>query len=140
MLDSKSDIANPKRVSRILLDLARNAAAIRDALNDNDLEESARLVGAHTGLVEELRSLRDAKVSIVSSDIKGDMNLLMNDIQNDVSEALKTIREKSLKLLTGLAGTRSARKIAAYAALRHPAYSISKVSERDKIQGGRYGY
>ena len=34
--------------------------------------------GGHTGLVEELRSLRDAKVSIVSSDIKGDMNLLMN--------------------------------------------------------------
>jgi hypothetical protein len=123
MLNSKSDIASEKKISGIIRNLARNAAEIKKAVSDDNLDESARLVGERTGLIEELRALKDVKVSAATSDIKGEMNLLMIDVQNDVSEAMKTIREKSLELLTGLANMRSAKKIAAY-----------------KIQGGRYGY
>jgi hypothetical protein len=123
MLNSKSDIASEQKISGIIRNLARNAAEIKRAVSDDNLDESARLVGERTGLIEELRALKDVKVSAATSDIKGEMNLLMIDVQNDVSEAMKTIREKSLELLTGLANMRSAKKIAAY-----------------KIQGGRYGY
>ena len=123
MLNSKSDIASEKEISGIIRNLARNAAEIKKAVSDDNLDESARLIGERTGLIEELRALKDVKVSAATSDIKGEMNLLMIDVQNDVSEAMKTIREKSLELLTGLANMRSAKKIAAY-----------------KIQGGRYGY
>jgi Mg2+ and Co2+ transporter CorA len=109
--------------ARTIRDLAENANAIKKCAKEDNLKEAARLVGERVGLIEDLRALKDAKVSIASSDMRDEMNLLVKNIQDDILEAMKTIRERSSALLKELAKMGSAKKIAAY-----------------KIQGGHYGY
>jgi len=91
-------------------------------------------------LVEALRELRDAKVSFANSDMKDEMSILVNNIESDVLEAVVGIKKKLSALLEELAQMKGAKKIAAYAARRHPAYRVSTVIGRDKMQGGRNGY
>ncbi|HQT90539.1 MAG TPA: hypothetical protein PL001_00745, partial [Candidatus Kryptobacter bacterium] len=74
--------------------------------------------------------------------------------ENDVSEAAGSINARLSVLMKELATMKGARKIAAYAVMRHSVptsvgipthdYSGRDISqfnnERDKIQGGRYGH
>ena len=108
---------------RIIRNLAKNAAAMKKSANESNIPECMRLTGERVALVEELRAFSEAKVPITSSDIKGEMKLLMKDMQEDFSETLSAIKAKSSALLKELGKISGAKRIAAY-----------------KIQGGRYGY
>ncbi len=112
-----------KQVMKILEGLLDNAAQLKAKISEGDLAQSASLVGKRVALIEALRELRDAKVSIENSDIKSEMSLVVNNIQRDVYEAIGGINARLSSLLSELAKVRSAKGIAAY-----------------KIQGGRYGY
>ncbi|HUI29476.1 MAG TPA: hypothetical protein VLX91_04595 [Candidatus Acidoferrales bacterium] len=132
---------------RITRSLAENASTLRKSVKDGDLSESMRLMGERRELVEDLKALVEVKVSTTSSDILDEMNLLMKNIQQDVSEATNVIRAKTTTLLKELANMRKAKDIATYAALRHlppeniylagprkavATYPVSIVNERDK--------
>ena len=110
-------------VLQIVRNLKGNAVALKKCLKEGNLPESARLTCERISLVEDLRGLKDSKVSVVNSDIKDEFNLLMKTMQEDVSEAISAIRARLSALLKELAKTKGAKKIAAY-----------------KIHGGRYGY
>ncbi len=125
---------------RIIRELARNASQIKLAISRGDMQEAAGLTGQRVALIESLRALRDAKVSLASSDNMNEMTVLMKNIENDVSEANATIRVKMTSLSKELATITGARKIAAYAAMRQPAHAKLTKDEQDKIQGGRHGY
>ncbi|MCL4538662.1 MAG: hypothetical protein M1469_09495 [Bacteroidetes bacterium] len=112
-----------KQVMEILKGLSANAARIKAGVAEGNLGESVRLTGERVALIEALRELRDAKVSLASSDIKDEMNLVVKNIENDTLEAIGGINAKLSSLLKELAKVKGARDIAAY-----------------KIQGGRYGY
>ncbi len=155
-------------ILRIIQDLVKNAARIRKSVSDGNLVDCARLVGERTGMIEELRNFVDArgsewtKVSESSSDIRDEVNLMMKHMQDDVTEAMKTIMERSKTLLTELANMRRAKEIAAYAVLRKPSaenvqmmrssstgsirdkvvvtLSAARVEDRHKMHGERYGY
>ncbi len=125
---------------RIIRELARNATQIKLHIVDCHLQEAARLTGERVTLIEALRILSEAKVSFASSDIRNEVTDLMKNIENDVSEANATIRARMTSLTKELATITGARKIAAYAAMRHPAHAKSTKDEQDKIRGGRHGY
>ena len=125
---------------RIIRELARNATQIKLHIVDCHLQEAARLTGERVTLIEALRALRDAKVSLASSDRMNEMTALMKNIENDVSEANANIRARMTSLTKELATITGARKIAAYAAMRHPAHATLTKNEQDKIRGGRHGY
>ena len=120
-------------ILRVMRDLAKNSRAIKESVDSNDLPESQRLVGERVSLIEDLRRCEEAKVPVTSSDIKDEMNLLMKNMRDDVLEASRTIMAKNAALLKELANVGNAKRIAAYAALRNPAYSLSAINERDKI-------
>ena len=112
-----------KQVMEILKELSANAAKIKAGIAEGNLSESVELTGKRVALIEALRELRDAKVSLASSDIKDEMNLVMKNIEKDTFEAIGGINAKLSSLLKELAKVRGAKEIAAY-----------------KVQGGRYGY
>jgi len=128
------------RALKLIWTLAENAKKIKVSLACGDSKEASKLVGERVELVECLRELMDAKVSIASSDIKGEMELLMKDMKKDISEAADEIKKRNSALLKELSRVSRAKRIVAYAASSNPAYAISRVRERDKIQGGLYGY
>jgi len=112
-----------KELRKTIRKLAENAAKIKQNVTDGNLKESAKLIGERIALVEALRQFRDAKVSFGSSDIIDEMDSMIKNMKNDVSDAIGTISARLLTLSNELAKLRGARKIAAY-----------------KIQGGRHGY
>jgi len=103
-----------EKVLGIIGNLAKNAASMRKCINKGDLEESVRLMGERVALIEDLRAFKDAKVSIVSSDIKDEMNSMMESVQVNFSETMKTIRAKNAASLEKLAKMGNVRRIAAY--------------------------
>jgi hypothetical protein len=141
-------MSGEEKAQEIIRDLAKNASLIREKVKEGKLEESVRLTGQRVALIEVLRELKDAKVSLANSDVKDEMALIMKNIENDVSEAAGSINARLSVLMKELATMKGARKIAAYAVMRHPVpthdYSGRDIShfnnERDKIQGGRYGH
>ena len=112
-----------KETQEILRALAENAAHIKEKVLEDDLNGSAKLVGERVALVETLRQLAEAKVSIPVSDSKEEMSLLMKSVQKNVYEAVGTINARLSALSNELAKTRGAKRIAAY-----------------NVQGGRHGY
>ncbi len=112
-----------KAVLEILEGLSANAAGIKAGIANGDLMESVRLTGERVTLIEALRELKDAKVSLASSDIKDEMDLLIKNGEIDINEAISGISAKLTSLKADLAKVKDARDIAAY-----------------KIQGRRYGY
>jgi hypothetical protein len=133
-------MSGEKEAHGIMKKLAENASLLRERVKEGKLEESMKLTGQRVALIEALREIMDAKVPLESSDVRDDMALIMKNIENDVSEAAGSIRARLSVLMKELATMKGARKIASYAVMRHPAKSNSIIGERDKIQGGRYGY
>lgn len=129
-----------KEAEKIIRELARNSAMLKSMINGGNLPEAMKLTGQRVALVETLRELRDAKVSLANSDVLDEMTMLIKNSENDVNEAAAIIRSRLSELSRGLANLKGARKIAAYAAMRRPAHPISEINEPDKKQGGRYGY
>jgi hypothetical protein len=129
-----------KLARQIIEDLARNASLIREKVGEGNLPESVKLTGERVALIEALRKLKDAKVSLANSDEKDEMALLVKDIQNDISEAASGINSRLSELMKELASLKGARRIVAYAAMRNPAYRNSVINERDKLQGGHNAY
>ena len=119
-----------KQVMDILRKLSANAGKIKAGIAANNLGEPVKLTGERVALIEALRELGEAKVSLAGSDIKDEMNLVMKNIENDTFEAIGGISARLSSLLSELAKIRGAKEIAAYAATRHPAYRISAVDER----------
>lgn len=126
-------------VAGIIRELARNASRIKLMADNGNLGEVARLVGERVTLIESLRELRDAKVSLAGSDIINEMNSLMTSIENDVSGASSIIRAKMTSLMKDLSAITGARRIAAYAAMRRPERFAAANSGREKSRGGRNG-
>jgi hypothetical protein len=115
---------------RIIRDLAENAKKIKKSLDGGELRESSRLVGERVDLIEGLRELKDAKVSVASSDIKDEVNLLMKNIQENLSETVSTMKARNVALLKELAKISGTKRIAAY-----------KITQGISLgQGGRHGY
>ncbi len=112
-----------QKAEKIIRDLAKNASLIKGRVREGNLAESIRLTAERVALVEALRELMEAKVSLGSSERKDEMFNVLRSIQNDVSEATSSIRTRLSTLMKDLAKMKGAREIAAY-----------------KIQGGRYGY
>jgi len=132
-MNDKNDITNEAKALEIFRKLAENAAEIKESLGYSNLDESGRLVGERVVMIEELRAFVDAKVWASSSDIKDEMNLLMRNIQDDVTETMNIVREKSSLLLKEIERTRSAKKIAAYET------QVKKQNFASR-HGGQYGY
>lgn len=148
-------------VMKLFRDLSANAADIKKKVEEGNIPESGRLIGARVALVEALRELADAKVLILNSDIRSELNALFMRMQRDISDSVGGINARLSELLKGLAKTREAKGIAAYAAMSVPALSggdpdraeshpavydgsekrnrSSMVNERDRIHGGRHG-
>ncbi len=112
-----------EQAQEVIRNLASNAAQIKAGIKEGNLQDSAKLVGDRVALVEALRELWDAKVSFANSDIKNEMSSLVQNMENDVSEAIGNISTNTSALLKELAKMRGAKNIAAY-----------------KIQGDRHGY
>ena len=125
---------------RIIRELAENASKIKCRIAEGDLHDASRLIGERVALIESLRELRDAKVSLASSDRMSEMEVLMKNIENDVSEANSNIRSRMTSLTKELATITGAKKIATYAAMRRSAHVNLTKNEQDKIRGGRHGY
>lgn len=125
---------------KIVRELAGNATLIKTKIAEGNLQEATKLTGQRVALVEALRELRDAKVSLANSEILGEMEMLMRNAENEMSEATGNIRARLSALSKDLANVKGARKIAAYAAMRHPAHPVSAINGRDKKKGGRRGY
>ena len=111
---STVDTMQHEELKSTVQQLAENAAKIKRKVAEGNLEESSKLVGERIALVETLRRLRDTKVSQVDSDIKDEMDLLVRNMKNDVSDAIGTINARLLRLSSELAKVSGARKIAAY--------------------------
>jgi len=111
------------RALKIIKDLAGNAANMKKCSKEGNLPESIRLTGERVALVEDLRALKDSKVSLANSDKKYEMSILVKNIEDDVKEAIGTINARLSSLSNELVKVRDAKKIAAY-----------------RVQGGRYGY
>ena len=129
-----------KEAEKIIRELAHNSAVLKSMINEGNLPGAIKLTGQRIALVEALRELRDAKVSLANSDVLDEMTMLIKSSQNDVNETTALIRSRLSELSRELANLKGARKIAAYAAMRGPAIHGSETNERDKKQGGRYGY
>lgn len=112
-----------EKAEKILRDLAGNAAQIKQKVMGDNLKESAKLTGERVALVEALRELLGAKVSLASSDNQEEMSLLVINMRKNVSAAISSINAKLSALSSELSKTRGAKRIAAY-----------------KVQGGHYGY
>ncbi|MGO9481125.1 MAG: hypothetical protein ACLP05_05025 [Candidatus Kryptoniota bacterium] len=108
---------------RTIHNLAENAVKIKRNVREGNLKESARLIGERVALVETLRRLRDAKVSFVNSDIKDEVDLLIQNMKSNISDAIGYINKNLLTLSSKLAKMGGAKQIATY-----------------KIQGGHRGY
>ena len=118
-----------EELRRTVQKLAENATKIKQSIIDGNLKESSKLIGDRVALVETLRQFRDAciagraKVSFASSDIKDELDSMVRNMKNNVSDAISVINARLLTLSHELAKVSGARKIVAY-----------------KIQGGRHGY
>ena len=128
-----------QEAENIIRGLAENAALIRSKIAEGNLKEAASLTGQRVALVEALRQLRDAKVSLANSEILSEMEMLMKNAENDVFETTGNIRTRLSVLLKELANMKGARKIAAYAAMRRPERPALGGTGRDKTRGGRHG-
>ncbi|HQT90538.1 MAG TPA: hypothetical protein PL001_00740, partial [Candidatus Kryptobacter bacterium] len=68
-------MSGEEKAEEIIRDLAKNASLIREKVKEGKLEESMRLTGQRVALIEALRELKDAKVSLANSDVKDEMAL-----------------------------------------------------------------
>ncbi len=112
-----------KKVREILGQIVGNAKELKVAVSEGNLLRSAELTGERVALVEAFRELRDAKVSVATSDKKGEMEIMLKKAEKEIFEAIGSIHTRLSELRKALASTEGARKIAAY-----------------KIQGGPYGH
>ena len=108
--------------------LAENAAKIKRRVAEGNLEESSKLVGERIALVEALRKLGDAKVFPANTDIKDEMDLLVRNMKNDVSDAIGAINARLLRLSSELAKVNGAKKIAAYKISRRNSFGTRRTS------------
>ncbi len=125
---------------KIIRALAENAGLINSKIREGDIKTATTLVGERVALVQALAELHDAKVLFADSEIIEEMRMLLKSGDNEIQEAMSSIRAKLPTLLKELGTMKGARNIATYAAMRRITNPVSRTGEEGRSQGGRGGY